>query len=52
LSFRVEGDHVRYDGDYQGRARRPSSDVDLCFRGSITVSRIELYPASEAPRSD
>lgn len=51
LRFRVEGEIARYDGDYQARARRPSSDVDLCFRGRITVSLVPLVPpVGEAER--
>ncbi len=46
LSYRVEGDAVRYTGDYQKRARRPSSDVDVCFGGRIAVSLVRLHPPS------
>jgi len=49
LSFRVEGDKVRYNGDYQLRARRPAADIDVCFRGQIAVTKLRLCPASEAP---
>jgi 5'-nucleotidase len=44
LSYRVEGDHAHYCGVYQERARRPSSDVDVCFRGQIAVSLIRMLP--------
>ena len=42
LRYRVEGDVAHYAGDYQQRARRPGSDVDICFRGQIAVSLIRL----------
>jgi 5'-nucleotidase len=44
LCYRVEGDHAQYCGVYQERARRPSSDVDVCFRGEIAVSLIRMLP--------
>jgi 5'-nucleotidase len=43
LSFRREGDLHYYDGDYHGRARRPGTDVDVCFGGAVAVTRIELF---------
>jgi 5'-nucleotidase len=44
LSFRAEPDgSLRYDGVYQQRARRPGSDVDVCFGGAIAVSRLRLF---------
>jgi len=42
LSFRVEGDVAIYNGDYQGRARIPAADVDVCFGGRIAVTTIKL----------
>jgi 5'-nucleotidase len=49
LSFRLEGDVARYDGDYQGRARIPSADVAVCFGGRIAVSRVPLIPPADVP---
>jgi 5'-nucleotidase len=43
LRFDLDGDTVQYTGDYQNRARLPDHDVDLCFRGNITVSRVHLF---------
>jgi 5'-nucleotidase len=43
LSFRREGDLLHYDGDYHGRSRTPGSDVDVCFRGAIAVTRLTLF---------
>jgi 5'-nucleotidase len=40
LSYRVEGDQALYTGDYQARARRPGSDIDVCFGGRIAVTLI------------
>jgi 5'-nucleotidase len=48
LSFRLEGDMAKYDGDYQARSRVPAADVDSCFRGRITVSQIRLLALEDA----
>src|SRR5262249_41105782 len=42
LSFRRDGEHFAYDGDYRGRPRHPGADVDVCFRGQIAVSLLRL----------
>jgi 5'-nucleotidase len=42
LNYRIEGDRAHYCGIYQDRARRPSCDVDVCFRGQIAVTLIRL----------
>lgn len=42
VRFDREGDRLRFAGSYQGRPRTPGRDIDLCFRGAITVSRLEL----------
>jgi 5'-nucleotidase len=42
LAYHVEGDNAHYRGVYQARARRPSSDVDVCFGGQIAVSLIRM----------
>jgi 5'-nucleotidase len=47
LRYRVEGDHAHYSGNYQERARRPSSDVDVCFRGQIAVTLIRMIPEAD-----
>jgi 5'-nucleotidase len=44
-NYRVEAGQAIYAGDYQSRARRPNSDVDVCFGGRIAVSLIRLYDA-------
>jgi 5'-nucleotidase len=44
LRFELEGDFARYRGDYQGRARRAGGDVDVCFGGAISVSRVPVFP--------
>jgi 5'-nucleotidase len=38
LNFLVEGDRAHYSGDYQGRARLPGTDVDVCFGGQVAVT--------------
>jgi 5'-nucleotidase len=43
LSFRRDEAGLHYDGDYHGRRRESGTDVDLCFRGKIAVTRIALF---------
>jgi len=43
LSFRAEGEHWHYNGDYHDRPRVADKDVDVCFRGKIAVTRMQLY---------
>ncbi|MDB5349430.1 MAG: surE 1 [Planctomycetota bacterium] len=55
LAYRVEGDEAHYSGDYQARARRPGSDVDVCFKGSIAVSLVSLaatFHQEESPMAE
>ena len=42
LSYEVVGDEYLYTGVYGQRARQVGSDVDACFEGSISVSRLRL----------
>jgi 5'-nucleotidase len=49
LRYRLEADRAFYAGDYHLRARRPSSDVDVCFGGQIAVSLVHLFPPSSIP---
>ena len=42
LQYRPEGDGHYYNADYHGRPRRDGSDVDVCFRGGIAVTRLRL----------
>ena len=42
VRFHREGEEFRYAGSYPGRPRTPGRDVDLCFGGAVTVSRLEL----------
>lgn len=43
LSFHQEGDLFHYNGNYHERRRDAGSDVDVCFRGNIAVTCINLY---------
>jgi 5'-nucleotidase len=43
VAFRIEGNGYVYEGNYHTRPRDAGSDVDVCFRGSIAVSRIALH---------
>ena len=42
VRFSREGSHLRFAGSYQGRPRSPGRDIELCFEGAITVSRLQL----------
>lgn len=42
LAYAVDGDHYSYRGVYGQRPRSPGRDVDVCFSGSIAVSRLRL----------
>ena len=42
VRFRQEGDRFHYNGSYVLRRRTPGKDVEHCFGGSITVSRLSL----------
>jgi 5'-nucleotidase len=43
LSFRGDSNALSYNGDYHGRRRESGTDVDVCFRGKIAVTRIRLF---------
>lgn len=44
LSYRhEENGEWHYDGDYHARARVAGADVDVCFRGSISVTALRLF---------
>jgi 5'-nucleotidase len=43
LNYRVEADQAVYSGDYQRRARKPGSDIDVCFGGRIAVTLIRVF---------
>jgi 5'-nucleotidase len=42
LDYAIDGETATYRGVYQQRARRPSSDVDVCLSGQIAVTRVGL----------
>jgi 5'-nucleotidase len=42
LSYRRDGDLFHYDGDYHGRSRQPGGDVDVCFSGRISLTRLSI----------
>ena len=41
-TFSQTGDGFLYTGIYQERWRQPGSDVDLCFKGHISLSKIAV----------
>jgi 5'-nucleotidase len=43
LSYRKADEGWHYDGDYHQRRREPGTDVDVCFRGQVAVTRIALF---------
>lgn len=42
VRYRIEDGLAHYEGDYQGRPREPGLDVDVCFGGKISATRISL----------
>ena len=42
ITFKRSGSDYRYTGVYQERPRQPGSDVDACFNGYISISRIPI----------
>ncbi|MEO5924624.1 MAG: 5'/3'-nucleotidase SurE [Bryobacteraceae bacterium] len=42
VRFRREGEAFHYTGSYPTRPRTTGKDVDLCFGGAITISRLRL----------
>lgn len=51
LAFQLGEDarRVRYAGDYHARPRVPAGDVEVCFGGDISVSRVRLLPIDPDP---
>ena len=46
VSFAVDGSQFTFQGRYQQRSRLPGFDVQRCFAGEITVSRLHI-PSAE-----
>jgi 5'-nucleotidase len=42
VSYRDEGEHLVYNGDYHNRRRQPGTDIDVCFSGKIAVSLVRV----------
>lgn len=42
MTYARTGDAFRYTGIYQDRPRQPGSDIDTCFDGHISISRIRV----------
>jgi 5'-nucleotidase len=42
VSYAIEGEALRYNGDYRQRLRDPGADVDVCFSGNISITQIYL----------
>lgn len=42
VAFRLEGEHLHYEGDYANRDRDPGSDVDQCLSGRIAIALLRL----------
>jgi 5'-nucleotidase len=42
VRYRRDGCEIHYSGSYPARPRTPGRDVDQCFAGSITLSRLTL----------
>jgi len=46
VRFHRDGAELRFAGSYQARPRTPGRDIDQCFQGAITVSRLAALRAS------
>ena len=42
MTYVRTGDAFRYTGIYQDRPRQPGSDMDACFKGHISISKIRV----------
>lgn len=44
VSFHLdsESSHLTYNSNYHNRPRSKDSDVDICFRGNIAISKLEI----------
>ena len=42
VRYEKNDSHFMYTGDYHARPRQPGRDVDVCFSGKISVTRIPL----------
>ena len=42
VQFHRDGDLFRYSGTYAGRPSTPGRDVEACFQGAVTVSRLHV----------
>ncbi len=49
VSFRRTETGFHYTGYYHSRTRLPGHDVDLCFNGAITITRIAITGGTHAP---
>lgn len=43
LSYSHTQDEYLYDGDYFARHRTPGCDVDVCFGGKISLTKVKLF---------
>lgn len=42
VSYRIEGEHLHYVGEYALRDRTPGTDVDVCFSGRIAITQLRV----------
>ncbi len=43
LSYFHQGENLLYNGNYHHRRRTVGCDVDICFRGNISVTKLKLF---------
>ena len=43
VSYAADGEFVKYTGNYHQRARKPGSDIDVCFSGRIALSLVRIF---------
>jgi 5'-nucleotidase len=42
VRYRLEGEHLVYEGDYHARARLPGRDVEACLDGKVAITLLRL----------
>jgi 5'-nucleotidase len=52
IDYQRDGDHFRYRGIYQNRRFAAGTDVDYCFRGYVTASKVSSDVGARLPASE
>jgi 5'-nucleotidase len=52
IDYQRDGDHFRYRGIYQNRRFAAGTDVDYCFQGYLTASKVSSNVGTRSPAPD